>query len=138
MIVLDTSVALKWVLNEAGSDRARKTVALALTAPDFWRVEAGNGLRKAVKKGEITPDEAAHYLQVLSRAPVRDALTGPLLPVGLKLAIGLNHSLYDCLFLALALERGCRMLTADDAFVEIVGKRPDLSAHIVSLTDFVP
>jgi len=54
------------------------------------------------------------------------------------LAIGLNHSLYDCLFLALALERGCRMLTADDAFVEIVGKRPDLSAHIVSLTDFVP
>ncbi|MEQ7154020.1 type II toxin-antitoxin system VapC family toxin [Brevundimonas aurifodinae] len=138
MIVLDTSVALKWVLNEAGSDRARTIMALALTAPDFWRVEAGNGLRKSVRRGEITPDEAAHYLQVLSQAPVRDVPTGPLLPIALELAIGLSHPLYDCLFLALALDRGCRLLTADEAFVEAVGGRPDLSAHIVSLADFVP
>lgn len=137
MIVVDTSVALKWVLDEPDSDRAREAMDRTLVAPDVWRVEAANGLRRGVRTGELPPEEALRLLKVLDRAPVRDLPTPPLVPAGLELALTLGHPIYDCLFLALAIEQDCELLTADDSFVRVVHTAaPSLERRILRLADF--
>jgi predicted nucleic acid-binding protein len=136
VIVVDTSVALKWVLREPGSELAKRALALPLIAPDFWRVEAANGIRRAVAMKQATLEEGRHYLGVMDAAPVEDALTAPLLGGGFELAASLRHSIQDCLFLALAIERDCRLLTADDTFAALVRDRSGLSDRIVPLSEY--
>lgn len=110
-----------------------------LIAPDVWRVEAANGLRRAVRIGELPPEEAPRLLTVLDRAPVRDLPTTPLISAGLKLALSLGHPIYDCLFLALAIKQDCELLTADDAFLKTVrAKAPKLEERMHRLADFTP
>ncbi|WP_051651299.1 type II toxin-antitoxin system VapC family toxin [Brevundimonas bacteroides] len=136
MIVVDTSVALKWVLRAPGTDLAKRALALPLIAPDFWRVEAANGIRRAVAMKQATEEEGRHYLAVMDAAPVDDAATAPLLRGGFELAMTLRHSIQDCLFLALAIERDCRLLTADDTFTALVRDRSNLSDRVVPLSEY--
>lgn len=136
MIVLDTSVALKWVLNEPDSDQARAVMGARLMAPDVWRIEACNGLRRAAACGEIKPEEAEPLLQALEFAPVRDVPTRPLLAAGLTLALQLGHPIYDCLFLALAIDHDCRLLTADRKFGERVEARSAHGPRILLLSEW--
>lgn len=135
MIVVDTSVALKWVLPETGTEPARRALQLALIAPDLWRVEAANGLRKAVRERLATEAEARDWLSILDDAPVRDVPTTTVMRQGLDLAMALGHPIYDCLFLALAIDRDCLLLTADDNFQRVVADRSDLAPRIVMLSD---
>jgi predicted nucleic acid-binding protein len=132
--VVDASVALKWALPENDSDLAFGLLERTLIAPDWWLVEAGNGLWKCAGRGEITPEEAAALLTDLGEVPVTSVASRELLPRAIALACDLRHPIYDCLYLALALERTLKLVTADTRFLGLVDKRPDLSDHIVSLS----
>ncbi|WP_309627408.1 type II toxin-antitoxin system VapC family toxin [Brevundimonas sp.] len=138
MIVIDTSVALKWVLPEPGAELAKDALQLPLIAPDVWRVEAANGIRRAVLEGVGTQAEAREWLSILDDAPVQDVATTSVLRQGLDLAIALGHPVYDCLFLALAIDRDCRLLTSDDKFRRVVVEKSDLASRIVMLPDLFP
>ena len=135
MIVVDTSVALKWVLPEPGTELAKGALRLALIAPDVWRVEAANGIRRAVRENVGTQAEAREWLSILDDAPVQDVPTASVLRQGLDLAMALGHPVYDCLFLALAIDRDCRLLTADDKFRRAVAGKSDLASRVVMLSD---
>ena len=69
-LVIDASVALKWVLDEPGGAEAEALLDEALIAPGLWLIEAANALWKRAGRGEISPDEAAERLQALLNAPV--------------------------------------------------------------------
>lgn len=43
-IVVDASIALKWVLEEPGSAAAEELLEKDLAAPSLWRLDAGNAL----------------------------------------------------------------------------------------------
>ncbi|WP_353987066.1 type II toxin-antitoxin system VapC family toxin, partial [Staphylococcus aureus] len=45
-----------------------------------------------------------------------------LLDAALEMSITLRHALYDCLYLALAIERRCVMLTSDRKFANVVSE----------------
>lgn len=51
------------------------------------------------------------------------------------LALDLRHPIYDCLYLALALDRGVRMVTADQGFVRAIRARTDLADRVVLLSE---
>lgn len=138
MIVIDTSVALKWVLPEPGAELAKDALRLALIAPDVWRVEAANGIRRAVCEGVGTHAEARDWLSILDDAPVQDVATTSVLRQGLDLAIALGHPVHGCVFLALAIDRDCRLLTSDDTFRRVVVEKSDLASRIVMLPDLFP
>lgn len=110
--VIDTSVVLKWVVAEAGSEEAGAWAGTPLLAPDWIRAELGNALWKKVMRREIGTEQALRALDAclppLSLVPAM-----PLVPAALALAVELAHPMYDCLFLALAVERDLRLLTAD-------------------------
>jgi len=135
LIVVDTSVALKWVLPEPGTEQAKRALRLALIAPDVWRVEAANGIRRAVRESVGTQAEAREWLSILDDAPVQDVPTIGVLKQGLDLAMALGHPVYDCLFLALAIDRDCRMLTADEKFRRVVVEKSNQASRIVMLSD---
>ena len=57
-IVIDASVALKWVLNEPETGAALALRAEQLIAPALWLAEAANALWRHVRLGEITAERS--------------------------------------------------------------------------------
>lgn len=66
-LVVDASVALKWVLQEPDSDLAEALARTdeTLLVPDFWLAEATNVLWLQVRRRLLTPDEAREGLALL-------------------------------------------------------------------------
>jgi predicted nucleic acid-binding protein len=66
--VLDSSVAVKWAIAEADTDKALtirndfNTATAELVAPDFFPIEITHSLTRAERQGRITPDEASAFL----------------------------------------------------------------------------
>lgn len=115
-IVVDASVALKWVLDEPESEAAVALGDQELIAPVLWLAEAANALWRRARSGEISDDEAAAYFSELLKAPVASLPIEPHLEPALKLALEIGHPVYDCIYLALALHHRTHVVTADGRF----------------------
>jgi predicted nucleic acid-binding protein len=121
--VLDSSVALKWVLPEADSDKAirlrdgYRNGVHELLAPDLFPSEIANGLASAERQSRIRTGESAVFLNdVLSAAPAL-LHSSPLLIRAMEIAIAAKQAVYDCIYVALAEAEGCELVTADDKLV---------------------
>jgi predicted nucleic acid-binding protein len=117
--VLDSNVALKWVLPEADTPKAvrlrneYRRGLHELLAPDVFPIEVAHTIAKAERRGIIPPRRGARRLNsVLSSAP---ALYGylPLLHRAFAIASAARIGVYDCLYVSLAERERCKMLTAD-------------------------
>jgi predicted nucleic acid-binding protein len=121
LIVIDASIAVKWVVQEEGT-----TEALALRggnkliAPDLLVSECADVLWKKVIRGELERQEAMLAARLLSAADIELLGTRGLLETAARLAIQLNHPAYDCTYLALAIGQDCRFVTADERFIRKV------------------
>jgi predicted nucleic acid-binding protein len=122
-LVVDASVAVKWVVDEEGSEAAAELAIEDLEAPDLLYVEAANVLWTKAQRRELTEAEAAERLALLLEAPLRLIPSKGLLERAQALAFELEHPVYDCVYLALALDRDTELVTADGRFVNA------LSAH---------
>jgi predicted nucleic acid-binding protein len=141
-LVLDASVALKWVLEEPDSRLAQ---ALAegeeeLLVPDFWLNEATNVCWLQARKGKWSAEEAREALELL-RAQVPPTPTGDLAlhDVALDIGLAVSHSTYDTLYVAFAVAMGARgVVTADGPFVADMRRHPDpaLRTMLVPLADW--
>lgn len=122
-VVVDANVAVKWVLQENGSDAARALAQTPMEAPDLLLVECSSVLSKKVRLGDITPAQARALFETLRAAPVAWAPTNPLLPWALDLSLALRHPVYDCVYLALASQRGLPLVTADERLAAVARRR---------------
>ena len=114
-LVVDASVAVKWVVEEDGSPHAVEILQRhRLSAPDLIIPECANILWKKVRRGELTTDEAAVAAHLLQRADLEIVPMRPLMVAALDLALELDHAAYDCIYLAVAIETGRPFATADD------------------------
>jgi predicted nucleic acid-binding protein len=93
-----------------------------LIAPELLVAECANILWKKVQRQELTKDEALLAARLLEAADIEFLPTRSLLDAATQIAIDLNHAAYDCLYLALAAERDCRFVTADESFVRKLGE----------------
>lgn len=131
MIIVDASVAVKWVVSEAGSDEAAALLDhKRLAAPVFWLSEAANALWAKVLRGELGADEARGQATDLIDAPVVPLGLPALLPMAFRLALELGHPVYDCFYLAAAAQNDTYVITADRRFVERVATKSSLSDRI--------
>jgi predicted nucleic acid-binding protein len=141
-LVVDASVALKWVLDEPDSHLAQ---ALAeseeeILVPDFWLNEATNICWLQVRKGKWSADEAREGLALL-RALVPPTPTGDLdlHDVALDIGMAVNHSTYDTLYLAFAIAMDARgVVVADGPFVRDMTRHPDpaLAGMLIPLAEW--
>jgi predicted nucleic acid-binding protein len=121
--VLDSSVAFKWVVPEADSDKALRlrdgfrSGADELLAPDVFPIEIAHALTRAERQGRLTAAEGARALvDVLQLLPqLHPSL--PLLPRAYVISSGMRVGIDDCLYVALAEREGCALVTADGRLV---------------------
>ncbi len=114
-IVVDASVAVKWFLPEELSTEARQllTPEYELLAPDLLWAEFGNALWKKHRRHELDQRTATSLLQDFSRVPIGYHASRQWSAPALELAIRHGVTVYDALYLALAVGSGCRVMTAD-------------------------
>ncbi len=129
--IVDASVALKWFFVEEGSDRAMALLdGRALSAPSIWLAEAANAVWRRRVLGEIERKEALALLSDLGEAEVETVEIAGLIDTAYKIADDLNHPIYDCLYLAAAIERDTHVVTADKRFLRAVAGNARLKSKI--------
>jgi predicted nucleic acid-binding protein len=128
--VLDSNVALKWVLPEPDADKAirvrddyRRGIT-ELLSPDIFPVEIAHALVRAERRGITQPTEGwPKLVDVLNTPSVLHPYL-PLLPRALAIASSARIGVYDCLYVALDEREGCHVLTADDRLVRSLPSGP--------------
>jgi predicted nucleic acid-binding protein len=134
-LVVDASVAVKWVLKEPDSDAARRLVNRSdLLAPDLLWAELGNVLWRYQRLGDLKPADARDMMFTLRAVPVRTYALFPLLPLALEIAVTIRHSIYDCIYLALADHEDCRVVTADRRLQNAVASGP-MAGSVMDLAE---
>jgi predicted nucleic acid-binding protein len=137
-LVIDASIAINWVVEEGGTDLALALQLQArLMAPDLIVAECANILWKKVQRKELDKNEALIAARLLQSAEIELVSTWGLMEPATRLAIELNRPAYDCLYLALAVENGCRFVTADERLVNRIrrDKKSPFHDRIVGLAD---
>jgi len=114
-LVVDTSVAIKWLLAEEYSAHATALVnaGWALHAPDIMLLEVDNVLCRRARVLDFDPAVVGSLRRTMRAVDVtyhgfRDLLDG-----GVGISMALDHAVYDCLFLALGGSMNARVVTAD-------------------------
>lgn len=119
-IVIDASVALKWIFDEPGSEAALALRSERLIAPVLWLAEAANALWRHVRLGEATSAEALAQMAELAEAPVASLPIEPHVARALEIATAIRHPVYDCFYLAVAEHHDTHVVTDDRRFVAAV------------------
>jgi predicted nucleic acid-binding protein len=122
-VVVDASLAVKWMLEETWTAEAtllRRRWAMEgirVTAPSWFVCEVSNVLFQRLRDRQIRLVDAQDNLRDLTRLVALDAFDSALAPRAIELAqaLGLPKT-YDCLYLALAERLACDLWTADERF----------------------
>jgi predicted nucleic acid-binding protein len=131
-VVVDASTALKWLLVEDASDRAYELIGSELLiAPDFLFLECMNVLALRVQRGLWRSIDAEQAFGLLTSIPMRVVPSQLHVGEAGRLATHLpRQTVYDCLYLAVAMAEGAVMVTADQRFAEAVQQEPAYASAI--------
>ena len=129
--VIDASLLVKLFFEEEDSREAVACIAESgeLLAPDFLWVQTANVIWKRHRRGDISADTALGLMRSALSLPVAIHPSAGLLPDALDLAMGRDRTIYDCLYLALAVQRSSVLLTGDRRLVNALAGSP-LEKHI--------
>jgi len=135
-VVVDASVAVKWFVPEVHSELAARLLdaEFIVSAPDLIGPELGNSLWKKVRRQEITPEEAAGILKTFPSLGVEIYPSSALLSSAFEVAVALDRTVYDSLYLALAVAQDGALVTADQRFHAAVIEST-LASHVRWIAD---
>ena len=124
MIVVDASLATKWLLNEDDSGEALRFLGAqsdTLVGPDLLLVEVASAVVRRGNESKPFREDAVRTLKKWTT--VVAPLLGESYPTTLDrldaashLAFRLGHPLKDCIYLALAIEFDAELATCDARF----------------------
>jgi predicted nucleic acid-binding protein len=131
--VVDASVAVKWCLPREHEDLALQAEELLVSyragteiflVPDLFWLEVANALWKAVWKQKIDSEVAARSLKVVRDLNIPTISSVDLVPRALRLAVEHRRTVYDSIYVALALHAKANLITADERLANA------LAAHL--------
>lgn len=120
-VVVDASVVAKLALPEAGSVDADGLAAerRPLIAPELVYAECANVFWKHARREGLGSQEVDGLLEDLMSLNLLSVPLRTLSPLALHLALELQHSVYDCYYLAAAIVNDCELATADKHLAEL-------------------
>ena len=135
--VVDASVAVKWLVAEEDADVAEELATSGddLHAPRLMASEVANALRRKARVGEIERRAAGVLMANVPDMPVRWGADELVSADAVRLALALDHPVYDCVYLALAHRIGAVMLTADQRFANALA-RTEHGEAVMTLADY--
>lgn len=136
-LVVDASVAIKWLVEEEGSDTAGRLLEgdHDLHAPRLMASEVANALWRKVRLGEITRGEAGVLITAVTEMPLHWSNDETICADAVRLAVTLDRPAYDCVYLALAHRIGAKVVTADARFANALAATEHDGA-VTELADF--
>ena len=137
MYVVDASVVTKWFVDQNLSDMAERVQAASgpLLAPQLMIAEVTDALRKHVRVRDITLNQASTALKSLPSWFSEIVPMQALASAALAIARKIEHSAYDCFYLALAESRSARLVTADTRLINRVAPTK-YKSHVIHLADW--
>lgn len=132
LIVLDASVAVKWFLPERFETLAPEALDLLnqcgkneirILVPDLFWVEFASVLWKAVRRGNFPKASADVALASLKRFDFPTVPSLKLLDNAFQIATDYGRSVYDCLYVALAVQTNSQLITADERLANALAAR---------------
>ena len=132
-LVVDASVAVKWLVIEEGSADARGLLDHEeLHAPRLLVSEVANAVWRKVRLDQVDRGAAGQLLAAMSDMPVRWHADETICADAIRLAIAHDRPVYDLMYLALARRLGVRVVTADQRLVNALAMT-DLSGLVMGL-----
>ena len=139
-IVCDASVIVKWVIKEDYSDYARKiridhlNGRVTVIIPSIAIAEVANALRKYYLRGLISADYLRKALNLLrdSLLSVYDITWESVINAS-ELSIKYGISIYDAIYIDLAMRLNTVMYTADEALIRSLSG----NKHVKHVTEYV-
>ncbi|MDB5578769.1 MAG: PilT protein-like [Bradyrhizobium sp.] len=138
-LVVDVSVAIKWLVLEDMSDVAKELYATGdrLIAPRLIMTEIANALARKTIQGMLTRQEAKYQFSSLPQFLPDLMDIDELIETAFENACTLRHPIYDLLYLEAARKVEAQLVTADRRFTaKIAGT--DLARHVTLLSDWRP
>ena len=133
-VVVDASVALKWVVEENGSQEARNLVkSETLVAPDLLFAECANALWVMVRRKLTTSAAAFVAMSAIEATSIRVVSSRPHASAALRIAFEIDQPVYDCLYLAIALSEKTTFVTADSSFLKAAQAHATYSRSVSAL-----
>ena len=125
-LVVDASVAIKWLLPEAYSDECLALLDRnePIVVPDFLLAQVGTGLAKRVRTGDLKPGWTEHAMATLLRLPLVRVPCADLAIEAIGLAARGKRPFADAAYLALAVREGVPLITADWRWYVVVSNGP--------------
>lgn len=128
-LVVDSSVAIKWFVDEDDSDQAQVLLDgigagdYILIVPELIYAEVGNIIWKKVTRGALTPSDGQIVANTFFAADIGSevVLTRTLFLDACRIAISYKQSMYDSIYLALSIREQCPLVTADERLFNSVG-----------------
>ena len=136
--ILDSSVGVKWVITENYSDKADALRADFLNAihellsPDVFPVEVAHALTRAERQGRVPVGKAKDLLGDILTTPPQFHSYQSLLGRAVEISSNMRIGVYDCLYVALAEQEGCELVTADDRLVNNLQNQFPFVIHIAT------
>jgi predicted nucleic acid-binding protein len=105
-------------INALSSQRANNGRQQArLIAPELLVGECANIPWQKVQRDELTKDEALLAARLLQAADLESLPMRSLFEEATRISIEIDHPACDCVYVALAAEKRCRFVTADERLV---------------------
>lgn len=126
MLVLDSSAALAWVLDDESTAIGNLESLLyeRVTVPAHWILEVTNGLKMAIQRGRLNPSDRGPIMERLAILPIKadpeTSVRGWQEIPALADMYGLTS--YDASYVELALRLGVPLVTLDRALARAARK----------------
>jgi predicted nucleic acid-binding protein len=131
--VLDVSVAVKWAFPLTAEVLTAEALRLLdrfgkgqvdFLVPDLFWVELGNVLWKAARVGRCNPKDAEEAMLAMRSRNLPTVPSDKLLEEALSIALTFDRTMYDSVYVALAVQAHCELITADERLANA------LAAHL--------
>ena len=135
-VVVDASVAVKWVVEETHSGKAELLLRYDTRhAPDHWLAEAVNAVWAKQVRGDLTASDAEERMLVLRHAPVVAAPIADLMSRAFAISVARSVTIHDSLYIALAATLDINLVTADEVLIRRLSGDAALARRTIWIGD---
>jgi predicted nucleic acid-binding protein len=132
VIVLDASVAVKWFLPSDQESLTTEAFALAqryqageieFAVPDLFWAEVTNFFWKAIRQGRCRLDTAKSAIAALKIKAFPTVRSLELIEPAFDIALAFQRTVYDSIYIALAVQMNTYLATADERLANAVAAK---------------